>query len=273
MPIAHSKVIYFVHGNGFPSFSYRKMLDRLKQHGYSVYGIDKMGHSSTYPITQNWSFLVDELIDSIERDTHHLKMPVIAVGHSMGGVLSLMASVKRPDLFQSVVTLDSFLVGQMKLKILHMAKYIGGIEYLTPAGRTKHRRDHWENEKAFRQYCESRPFFQQLDPECLDDYLACGISQQEKGWSLAFEREKEYDIYCTLPHYFSVFKQKNPALKVPAALIYGRQSEILKKSDIRAVQKLYQMKCFEIQGTHMFPLEHPLECADKIHHIIEEDLF
>lgn len=269
----HSKTIYFVHGNGFPSFSYRKMLDQLRQHHYSVYSIDKVGHSSLYPITQNWSCLVDELIDGIERETQHLNEPVIAVGHSMGGVLSVMASVKRPDLFKAVVTLDSFLVGKMKLSVFYMAKQIGLVDRLTPAKRTKYRRDIWESEAAFRQYCESRPFFQQFDPECLEDYIACGIFQSEEKWKLAFEREKEYEMYCTLPHLLSVFQQKNPALRVPSALIYGRQSEILTKSDIRAAQKLYHMKCFDIQGTHMFPLEYPVECADKIHHIIEEDLF
>lgn len=249
------------------------MLDRLRQHHYSVHNIDKVGHSSIYPITQNWSFLVDELIDNIERNAQSMNVPVIAVGHSMGGILSLMACVKRPDLFQAVVALDSLLVNRIKLKILHMSKYIGGIEYLTPAGRTKYRRDVWESETAFRQYCQSRPFFKQFDPECLEDYVACGLSKNEKGWKLAFEREKEYEMYCTLPHLLSVFQQKDPALRVPSALIYGRQSEILTSSDIRAAQKLYHMRCFDIQGTHMFPLAYPIECADKIHHIIEEGLF
>jgi len=259
------ETIYFVHGNGFPGMSYRKLFTRLKEYDYDVYALDKIGHKNSYPITQNWPFLVDELIEQIQT----LAYPVIAVGHSMGGVLNLMASVRRPDLFKAVITLDSFFISKLKLKMLHIAKYLGLIDYCTPGKRTKNRRVFWENEREMRQYFQSRAFFQQLDPECLEDYIQYGVQRTKTGCSLTFDREREYQIYATLPHDFSVFQQRNSALKVPGALIYGKQSEILSSADIRSAEKLYHLRCFPIVGSHMFPLEHPIETADKIHQVIE----
>lgn len=263
------KVIHFAHGNGFPSPCYQKVLNYLKK-DYDVFCIEKIGHNDDYPITDNWTYLVDELIASIEKQTDN---PVIGVGHSMGGVLSFMASVKRPDLFQGIIALDSFLVGKIKLKMLQLAKKTGWIDRLTPAARTKNRRNHWESKEAVRKYLNTRSFFKYFDPDCLNDYIEYGTKKDQDGYYLAFDREREYQIYCTLPDCFSLFRRTNKTRfysHPPSALIYGRQSEILKALDIRAAKKHYQMRCFDMNGSHMFPLEYPLECAGKIHQIIKE---
>lgn len=264
--MSNRKVIYFAHGNGFPSLCYRKMLNRLKEY-YDVIFIKKIGHDTDYPITENWPYLVDELIASIEKQADR---PVIGVGHSLGGVLSFMASVKRPEVFSSVIALDSFLVGKIKLKMLHLAKYVGWIDRFSLPAQTKTRRDYWESRLAVQTYLESKPFFKRFDPDCLEDYMNYGIKEDERGYYLEFDREREYQIYCTMPHLFSVFRQNNPTCKVPSALIYGKQSEMLKALDIYSARKHYHMRCFEIKGTHMFPLEYPIECANMIHRIIQE---
>lgn len=260
-------VIYFAHGNGFPSLVYRKLLDHFKNN-YDVFAIEKIGHDDDYPITDNWIYLVDELISDIERQTDK---PVIAVGHSMGGVLCYMASVKRPDLFRGIIALDSFFVGKLKLKLLYWAKKIGWIEKLTPAGRTKNRRNYWKSKAEIKTYLQSKAFFKRFDPDCLNDYIKHGTKQDKEGYYLEFNREREYLIYCTLPDAFHLFEHKKNRLKIPTIMIYGEQSEMLSAMDIRAAQKLYHMQCYSTPGSHMFPLEYPIECAKKIHGIIKEN--
>lgn len=259
-------VIYFSHGNGFPSLSYNKMLNHLSnQYQYDVYVMNKIGHDSHYPITDNWAELVNELIADIERQTD---VPVIAVGHSMGGVLSYMASIKRPDLFRAVITLDSIFVRKLRLMMLRLAKWVGLIEWVTPAKRTKNRRNYWENRAAVEKYLHNNPFFKSLDPDCLNDYMVHGIKEDEDGFHLVFNREREYQIYCTIPHLFALFNQQKR--DIPSVLIYGQQTQVLKPSDIRAARKLYHMRCLPMPGTHMFPMQYPLETANKIHEVILE---
>ena len=48
--------------------------------------------------------LVDQVIDSIVRQAKGRK--VIGLGHSLGSVLTLMASFRRPELFSQVIMLD-----------------------------------------------------------------------------------------------------------------------------------------------------------------------
>ncbi len=260
-------VIHFAHGNGFPSLAYRKMLNQLKAHDYDVYYIKKIGHNINYPITENWPYLVDELIESIESQINE---PIIAVGHSLGGILSFMAAVKRPELFRAVIGLDAFWPGKLKLKMLYLAKKFGWTKRTVSATQAKKRRDHWPSESELKAYFDAKPFFQRLDSDCFNDYIKYGIKHDKDGYYLEFDKHREYQIYCTLPHLFSLFYDSRALHNVPSALIYGKQSEWLKSMGIRAAKKQYQRLCFGIEGSHMFPLEYPIECADKIHEVIQE---
>jgi pimeloyl-ACP methyl ester carboxylesterase len=260
----NKKVIYFAHGNGFPSLSYQKMLNELRNE-FNVFFMDKIAHDIKYPITQNWTFLVDELIADIEKKAF---TPVVALGHSMGGALCLMASVKRPDLFEAVITLDSFVVSKIKLKAIRWAKHVGLIERLTPAKKTKHRCNYWKTKEDVKNYFRSKSFFKYFDNDCFNDYIEYGMQEDDAGFCLAFEREREYQIYCTLPHQFSLFFRENKAM--PWVLIYGENSCFMKKNNIRAARKQYHMQCVEMKGSHMFPLEYPIESATKIKEVIRE---
>lgn len=256
--------IYFSHGNGFPSLSYTKMLDHLRKN-HSIHMMPKIGHHAAYPITDNWSCLVDELIADIEKK---VDVPVISVGHSLGGVLSYMASVRRPDLFCGQIALDSFFPTKIKLHMLYWAKRLGWIEKLTPAGKTKYRRTHWQDKATLEQYLASRAFFKDFDPDCLQDYIHYGFDQTpEKSYTLAFNREREYQIYCAIPDRLSLF-QRQATIHIPSILIYGTHSHLLKSSDMPAIQKYYHLHCISTPGSHMFPLEHPITCAEKIQQII-----
>ena len=80
-------IIHFAHGNGFPSLAYRKLMNQLEMYGYEVIYIGKIGHNNDYPITDNWPYLVDELLLSIEKQAD---APVIAVGPSLGGMIRVV---------------------------------------------------------------------------------------------------------------------------------------------------------------------------------------
>jgi hypothetical protein len=54
-------LLHFCHGNSFPSGTYRQLLDALGAH-YEVRQTDMVGHDPRYPVDDNWSKLVDELI-------------------------------------------------------------------------------------------------------------------------------------------------------------------------------------------------------------------
>ena len=85
--------LHFSHANGFPAACYQKVFDHL-QRDFRISTINTLGHDARYPVTEGWPHLVDELIDHLEREVDE---PVLAVGHSLGGYLSYLAAVRRPE--------------------------------------------------------------------------------------------------------------------------------------------------------------------------------
>lgn len=257
------EILHFAHGNGFPSPCYRQLLDGL-QTRYDCYYIDRIGHSSMFPVTENWHLLVDELIHSIRQQACK---PVIAVGHSLGGVLSFRAAVEEPELFKAIVLLDSPIIGRLKSNLLRISKSMGLIDHITPALRTRGRKRHWKNREELFEYLKSRKLFKDFTTECLNDYIDYGMDEDENGLTLRFDPQVEYNIYRTIPHMLYKYEGK---LKRPCALIYGDKSDVIERTDVKNMVKNHQITPYKIAGTHMFPMEKPKKTASLIFKAVED---
>ncbi|RXZ42559.1 alpha/beta fold hydrolase [Crenobacter cavernae] len=250
--------LHFAHANGFPAPVYRKLIDRLGER-YDVGYIDAVGHDSRYPVTDCWPNLVDETVHFIEA---RYPEPVIGVGHSLGGLLVLFAALKRPELFKSLVILDSPLFGPWRARGLLMAKTFGMIDKVTPAAQTRRRRAEWPSVEAARHYFSTRRLFAELDPQCLDDYAEFGTVEQDGVRKLRFEPEIEYRIFRGLPHNYHRYRG---LLQVPAAYIVGSRTHVVGESDLAFMRRHFGMSVLTEEGTHLYPLERPLETAERIH--------
>lgn len=258
-----SRPIFFSHGNGFPNACYSVLFNHLGDRFNILYG-EKLGHHADYPITNNWPHLVDELIQLIRSKSD---VPVIGLGHSFGGVLTLLASMKAPDLFDRVIMLDSPILTPMKSFVLRNIKRLGLIDYVTPAHKAKRRKTRWDTVEEARAYLKSKPLFRHFEPQCFDDYIHYGLKETEEGVELVFEQEREYEIFRTLPdHFFSYHK----TLTVPTGIIYGRTSGVISRADARQISHNYKVTCLDIEGTHMFPFESPEQTATLIKKLVQE---
>ena len=256
------ELIHFAHGNGFPALCYKQLLDCL-QHRFDCCYIDRIGHDRNFPVTENWHELVDELIFSVKTQASE---PVIAVGHSLGGVLSLLAAIEQPSLFKAVILLDAPLIGRFKSNVVHLSKWVGMIDRLTPAFRTRGRRVHWDTREQVWIYLHHKKLFGHFTDCCLNDYIDYGLQKDASGYSLRFNSEIEYQIYRTIPH---VLHQYEGKLIVPAALIYGNKSTVIDRLDLHNMKKHYGIVSFETNGTHMFPMEHPEAVASLIFEAVD----
>ncbi len=256
--------LHFAHGNGFPSPCYRQLLSHLNER-FDCYYIDRVGHSPEYPVTENWDHLVQEVIVSIQSQVNK---PVLGLGHSLGGVLTLLAAIEQPELFSAVIVLDSPLIGRLKSSIVRFSKALGMIDLLTPAFRIRERRHHWNSREQLIIYLKNKNLFKTFTDECLNDYIDYGMEKNEDGYSLRFDKHIEYQIYRTIPHILSMYEGQ---LKVPSVVIYGSNSNIIDKLDLSYMKKKYGIDNVKTKGTHMFPMEFPeitanliMDIADKI---------
>ena len=126
-------IIHFSHANGFPASTYRTIFAELSD-DYDLRYIERIGHDVRFPVTQDWPHLVEQLLDDIART---YEQPVWLVGHSLGGYLSLMAALKRPQWVRGVVMLDSPVIAGWRSSMLRVSQWTGLDERLSPAAATR----------------------------------------------------------------------------------------------------------------------------------------
>ena len=195
-------------------------------------------------------------------DSRSVYLPII-----VGGVLSLLAAIEEPSLFKAVILLDSPLLGRFKSGVVRVSKSLGMIDRLTPAFRTRARRQHWKNREQVWSYLKSKALFKTFTDACLNDYVDYGMNKDEEGYSLRFDRQIEYQIYRTIPHLWNHYEGR---LKVPTALIYGNKSNVIDRLDLRYMKKQFGIVPIETKGTHMFPMEYPQSTANLIMDVVDK---
>lgn len=253
--------LHFAHGNGFPSLCYRQFLQALETR-FDCAFIDKVGHDPDYPVDDNWSSLVDELIASVRAS---FSEPVVGLGHSLGGVLTLLAALREPSLFHTVIMIDSPLLNRFRSRAVLLAKHLGLIDKLTPAGRTRWRKHRWESREELLAYLRSRPLFQTFTEACLQDYVEYGVIWVDGACELAFDRDIEYRIFRTIPHHLPSLEQRLP---IPTSLVYGDNSTVVDKRSVRYMKDKYGVESYKLPGTHMLPMEIPQRLAEEVFRIV-----
>ncbi|MGE8559826.1 MAG: alpha/beta fold hydrolase [Acinetobacter sp.] len=261
--------IHFTHANGIPAQSYQKFFTYFKKE-FDLKAIPMIGMNPQYPITHDWRYLVDQVIDDIEQQFSARK--VIGLGHSFGSLVTLMAAYKRPDLFSQLVIMDPPFVIGSKSPIFEMAKKLKlkAIDQFTPAGITLKRTDHWENYAQAYASMRHNQLFKYFDENCFQDFLACGLEEDPKrgGLTLAVPKSIEAQIFRTVPAWWWRTPRKAPA--VPVHLISAQNSPFYKQGFPQGMQKTYGIEFSVVEGGHMFPLEQPEKTAEQVKHIIAE---
>lgn len=257
-------ILHFAHANSFPAGTYRVFFDHLRKH-YDIRALELHAHNPKYPVRNGWHELAQELTDELIARYHE---PVILVGHSLGGLLCLMAAKARPDLVKCVVMLDAPVLSGWKAWSWRLAKAVGFDKKISPARFSAKRLHTWANAEAAHRHFASKRLFASWPPEVLHDYIDHGLVPHEKGVSLRFKRETETAVYRTLPHHVGkLARQKFP---VPIGYIGGRESVEGRMAGLRATQRLAGKYFEQIPGTHLFPMESPALTADAVFRMIQQ---
>ena len=252
--------IVFSHANGFPAGVYRQLFEAWRAQGYAVHALDKFGHDPAWPVTSNWPHLRDQLIAFIDAEVGG---PAWLVGHSLGGILSVLAASKRPDLARGVVLLDSPIIAGWRAHSLQVAKATGLMPRITPSRVSRSRRQAWPSLAAVREHFAKKAAFARWDPSVLEDYVKGGFVRRGGQTVLAFDREVESRIYDTLPHHMQRVLRRHP-LRCPLAFIGGQQSAESRQAGVEATRRLAGERFVWTEGTHLFPMEQPDATATEV---------
>jgi pimeloyl-ACP methyl ester carboxylesterase len=254
--------IVFSHGNSFPASTYGVMLDNLRQRGFEVAAVEKFGHDPQYPVSNNWPHLVQQLAD-FARAQQADGTPAFLVGHSLGGILSLMCAARHPELARGVVLIDSPVIGGWRATTLGLAKRTPLIGSLSPGRISQKRRNHWPSADAALESFQHKKAFAKWDPQVLHDYIAHGTHDEGGQRVLSFDREVETAIYNSLPHKLDSLLKRHP-LKCPAAFIGGTHSAEMRQAGMELTQQVVKGRVMMLDGSHLIPMEKPLATAAAI---------
>jgi pimeloyl-ACP methyl ester carboxylesterase len=252
--------LVFSHANGYPAGTYKQLFAAWRAAGWRVKALEMFGHDPRYPISSNWPRLRDQLIDFIAAEA---PQGAWLVGHSMGGLLSLQAASKRPDLALGLVMLDSPMISGWRSHTIAVAKASGLMQRFSPAKVSITRRHEWPNRPAVAEHYGAKRLFARWAPGVLDDYIAAGTRRQGGKTVLAFDRAVETRIYNTLPHHLTGVLRRHP-LGCPVGFIAGTQSAEIRQGGLALARQLAGDRLKWIEGTHLYPMERPAETAQAV---------
>jgi pimeloyl-ACP methyl ester carboxylesterase len=247
-------VLHFSHANGFPAPAYRALFEGLEAR-FQIEHIEALGMDPEHPPGEGWKLLVAQLIARFE----HYPRPVLAVGHSLGGYLSYLAAVRRPELVRALILLDAPIIGPIKGRLLGATKRIGIVDRVTPAGAMRERRSAWSSFAEAERHFRTRRLFRDFAPECLRDYVRYGLAERDGQFHLKIDPAIEYRIYRGIPHGMYRYLKH---LRVPAGFIGGADSDVVRRTGLAPMRGSFQF--MKLPGGHLFPFEHPREAARAI---------
>lgn len=200
--------------------------------------------------------------------------PVIGVGHSIGGIVTLRAAMRDPQKFRALILIDpvlfvpSFLVGWNFIRAIGLGEKT---HPLIPAARRR-RREFSNLDVLFRSY-RSKSVFRYMSDENLKTYIT-GITKPKAdgGYELAYTPEWETHIYLTGMRDHDLWRGL-PTLDIPTLIIRGAETDTFLPNAERLVKKknpkiqVHTMK----NATHILPLEYPKEVAEIIKDFLTTD--
>ncbi|MEE2731873.1 MAG: alpha/beta hydrolase [Pseudomonadota bacterium] len=258
-------LINFSHANGIPTASYQPLFESLAPH--QVIFNPQYGHNPLFPFTDGWTHLADELLHFLDQ---HAREPVVAVGHSMGAVLSFIAACKSPQHFKGVLMLDPPLLWGKMAWGFRFAKLIGRGDDITPAGKSKFRKREWPDRQTAIDYFASKSLFK-FEPACFDAFCQAALSPkaQQPGESeaveLAFSVDVEVGIFRNTPTNLKTYSRPK---NLPMKVIYGEQSDASRADCIEPFCRHFGIECQLISGRHMYPLQQPEQTVELIQEFI-----
>jgi pimeloyl-ACP methyl ester carboxylesterase len=263
--------LHFLHANGYPPDCYNLLLELL-QTKYHVFGmlLRPLWRDSQMDEVQDWHVFSDDLIRFLADSQTH---PVIGVGHSIGGTVTLRAALRDPKKFRAIVLLDPVLFVPSFELMWNLVRALGLGRRFHPliAGALKRRRTFDDLEQVFHRY-RTREVFKYMSDESLRIYID-GITSPNAngGYDLVFSPEWEARIYLTGLRDFDLWREL-PMLAVPTLIIRGAETDTFMRNAANLMSRTNPKIRIETleSSTHILPLERPRQVFDIIDSFLKE---
>lgn len=263
---AASPAVHLFPANGFPPATYLPLLTPLGQ-TRRIFSLPARPLWQPAPDPSglhSWEQLGDDLIAGIRE--HGLR-DVIAIGHSFGGVASMVAAVRAPEHFRALILLDPTIFPEIAYPAIRIARAFGQEVRLPLVQQALRRRAQFASLDAAFTYWRGKRLFHDWSDEALWAYVRAALvpdaphepAGSEMGLHLRWSAAWEARIYETV--YAGVWRTVRAlrGLSLPMLFIRGETTEVFAARTAQRIRRLVpQADHAEIAGRgHLFPMSDP----------------
>lgn len=243
--------LVFVHATGFHGRCYRRIAERLHDIRH-CFGIDLRGHGdSNVPANDrfHWEAMAEDLGAAI--DHLHPDGPIDFVGHSMGGATVVRAELRRPGTIRRAWLFEPIIFPEAPDR-----------PPSTLAALSLKRRATFETYDAAIERYASRPPFDAIDREVLEDYVRHGFEPTADGVTLKCAPTSEAATFLNAdPTLFA----RVHAVTAPIVIVGSTDGDApaLFAANAAAEIPSATYSCWDGE-THFGPFADPARAADEI---------
>jgi pimeloyl-ACP methyl ester carboxylesterase len=263
--------MHFLHANGYPPSCYKPLLELLHTR-YHVFGMmlrPLWPHSNMQDL-DNWHPLSLDLLKFLANRTSE---PVIGIGHSIGGIVTLRAALRAADKFRALILVDPVLFVPPILIGWRFARALGLGGRIHPKimGALNRRRTFDDLDTVFRGY-RGRKVFRYLSDEGLWAYIHGITKEMPTGqFELVYSPDWEAHIYYTGLDDADLWHGL-PELRIPTLILRGAETDTFLDKAAQLVRKKQpQVRIVTLErSTHLLPLERPAQVIEIVHTFLKE---
>ena len=258
--------LHFAHANAYTPGCYRQLFKHLTPR-YHVVAMEQRPLWSQEPpeSVTGWHDFADDLITCFDQQGWR---EVIGVGHSLGGIATMIAAAQRPDLFRALVFIDPVLFPPDFEGMLREQFGITDFEQAPVVQGARRRRERWESRAAAFQHFRPKRVFQLFSDEALWDYVNYGLREDANGEVYtAMSRDWEAHVYLTsAPNVWPELSQ----ITLPMMGLRAEHSNTLFLDAWEHWATVHpQAHLLQMAGvTHLLPMEIPEQVAAAIYHFL-----
>jgi pimeloyl-ACP methyl ester carboxylesterase len=262
----HGPAIHLAVANGFPPQTYKPLLDPLAGSYRAVTILPRALWPSPPPpeTLTSWRQMADDILQGLRQ--HDLR-DVIAIGHSMGGVASMLAAIAEPGRFRALILLDPTFLPPDVTRLIWLMRITGQGHRFPMAQGARKRRAKFASVDEAAAYWQPKPLFSDWPAETLRLYTesitkSSGNGSIELAWQPAWEAQ----YYQTV---FIDWRREVRKLRglLPVLAIQGAQTDTFTDPSVRIMQRLVPDATYARIDSyrHLFPQSAP----DQTRRIIE----
>jgi len=250
--------VHLLHGNGFCSPTLLPVGMKFPQE-WNLLFTDVPGHgNSKQPqgYMPNWLTMARQIGEALESRVNE---PIYGVGHSLGGVMTLMIAAERPHLFKKIVLLDPVMFSQEVIFIQRMMRKSGFWRRTNLVKRVANRRNHWPDADSMRAELSQKGLYKHWVPEALEAFIEYGTKPVSNGIELSCDPAWEASIFGSYPRGLWEAVRK---VSVPVEIMVASDSySFIARSARRAAKANKNISWQSVEGGHCFPMEQPEKTA------------